>query len=414
MANERKYKHMKLIVIAWRNLWRNKRRTIITVSSIFFGVILTSLMGSMQEGSYSSMVTNIVNFYSGYIQVHQKDYWEDKTINNTFEEDEQLSILLKSEYKVTNVIPRLESFALASSGELTKGVMVMGIDPVKEDKLTGIGSKIIEGDYLKSNQDGVLLGFELAKHLKLSVNDTLVLFSQGFHGITAAGKYPVKGLFKQSNPKLNRQLVYLPLKKAQELYGAENRLSALVVMVKDNDDMHDLLPELKSKVNEDYKVMSWEEMYPTILQQIESDRSSALVMKGILYMVIMFGIFGTVMMMISERKREFGVMMAVGMLRYKLAFMVFVETLFIGILGVCAGYLGSMPVVGYFFTHPVPITGNAAEWMSDLGFEPFMFFAWEPTVFINQAFVVLIITVFISVFPFLRIMKLNEMEALKG
>lgn len=405
---------MRLLILAWRNLWRNKRRTFITIASIFFGVILSSLMSSMQEGSYGNMVKNVVNFYSGYIQIHQKDYWEDKNINHCFENDSSLIAWVKSFNEISNVIPRLESFALVSSGKNTKGAMVMGIDPEKEDQLTSIGEKVIEGDYLHKGDQGVVIGYELAAKLQLSPGDTLVLLGQGYHGVTAAGKYPVRGLFKQSNPNLNRQLIYLDINKAQELYSVDNMLTSLVLMVNDNQTMNRILPLLKKELDSSYRVMSWEEMFPTILQQIESDRSSALVMKAILYVVIMFGIFGTVMMMISERKKEFGIMMAVGMQKYKLAITVFIETLWIGILGVLFGFVGSMPVVGYFFYHPIPLTGKGAEWMADLGFEPFMFFAWEPSVFFNQMLAILIITIFISVFPFIRIIGLTEMNALKG
>ncbi len=405
---------MRLFILSWRNLWRNKRRTFITVSSIFFGVILTSLMGSMQEGSYNNMIKNIVNFYSGYIQIHQVDYWENKSINNTFSENENLNRFIDSVEDITLVIPRLESFALASNGEDSKGAMIMGIDPQKENELTSIGTKIIQGNYLKNNDNGVLVGFELATKLKIEPGDTLVLLSQGFHGVTAAGKYPVRGLFKLSNPKLNRQLIYLNLNTAQELFSAKDRLSSIVLMVENNDTMKKILPRLKQGVGKAYSVMSWEEMFPTLLQQIESDRSSGMVMKAILYIVIMFGIFGTVMMMISERKREFGVMMAVGMQKYKLALTVFIETLFMGLLGVTAGFIGCMPIVGYFYNHPVPLTGNGAQWMADLGFEPYMFFAWEPEVFLKQMIGIFLITVFISIFPFIRIVRLNEMNALKG
>ncbi len=405
---------MKLIVIAWRNLWRNKRRTLITVSSVFFGVILCSLMGSMQEGSYNNMIENVVNFYSGYIQIHQEDYWEDKNINNSFAANDSLENSILNFNQVDYIIPRLESFALVSSGELTKGAMIMGVDPEKENRLTSIGNKIIEGNYLKKGDDGVLLGYKLAEKLNIHVGDTAVFLGQGYHGITATGKYPVRGLFKSSNPDLNRRLVYFEINNAQKFYGAINMLTSYVLMVKDNKVSRELLPMLKDQIKSPYKVKSWEEMFPVLLQQIESDKSSALVMKAILYIVIMFGIFGTVMMMISERKREFGVMMAVGMQKYKLAIAVLVETLFMGLLGVVMGFLGSMPVVGYFYFHPIPLTGKVAEWMSDLGFEPYIFFAWDAHVFVNQMIVVFFITIVISVFPFVRILKMSGINALKG
>ncbi|MCW3805838.1 ABC transporter permease [Plebeiibacterium marinum] len=405
---------MRLFVIAWRNLWRNKKRTLITVSSVFFGVILCSLMGSMQEGSYNSMISNLVNFYSGYIQLHNEDYWEDKSINNSFFESDSLVNKVMAVDGIDYIIPRLESFALLSGGEHTKGAMVMGVHLEKENALTSIAGKIIEGAFLSGDDEGVLIGFRLAEKLQVGVGDTVVLFGQGYHGITAAGKYPVRGLFKLPNPNLNRRLVYMELKKAQEFYGAERLLTSYVMVVKDNKIMKRVLPVLKNNISKPYKIRSWVEMFPNMIQQIESDRSSALVMKGVLYIVIMFGILGTVMMMVTERRREFGVMMAVGMLKYKLAITVFYETLFMGMLGVVSGLLGSLPVVGYFYHNPIPLTGKVAEWMADLGFEPYMFFSWEAGVFINQMVAVFLITIIVSVFPFVRIMKMSGVNALKG
>ena len=405
---------MRLFVIAWRNLWRNKKRTLITVSSVFFGVILCSLMGSMQEGSYNSMISNVVNFYSGYIQLHNEDYWEDKSINNSFFESDSLVNKVMAVDGIDYIIPRLESFALLSGGEHTKGAMVMGVHPEKENALTSIAGKIIEGAFLSGDDEGVLIGFRLAEKLQVGVGDTVVLFGQGYHGITAAGKYPVRGLFKLPNPNLNRRLVYMELKKSQEFYGAERLLTSYVMVVKDNKIMKRVLPVLKNNISKPYEIRSWEEMFPNMIQQIESDRSSALVMKGVLYIVIMFGILGTVMMMVTERRREFGVMMAVGMLKYKLAITVFYETLFMGMLGVVSGLLGSLPVVEYFYHNPIPLTGKVAEWMADLGFEPYMFFSWEAGVFINQMVAVFLITIIVSVFPFVRIMKMSGINALKG
>ncbi len=403
----------KLFMISYRNLWRNKRRTIITVSSIFFGVILTALMGSMQEGSYQKMVENIVNYYSGYIQVFDCQYWEDKTIDNSFELTSKIENKLNDYPEIQGAVPRLESFALASSGELTKGVMVAGINPQKEQQFFKLNERIVFGDFFKKSKNGALIGVELAERLQLSEEDSIVLFGQGYHGITAAGKYKVIGLFKHANPLFNRQLVYLDLKSAQDLYGAENHLTSLVLMLDNNNKMLKVLPDLKLTMDSIYEVKSWEEMYPNVLQQIESDRSSALVMKAILYMVIMFGILGTVMMMISERKREFGVMMAIGMTKGKIALMIVIEVFFIALFGVITGLIGSMPVVGFFVHHPIPLTGNGAEWMSDLGFEPYMFFAWDMSVFLYQALAVLGITLLILIVPLFRILRLTEMKALK-
>ena len=154
---------------AWRNLWRNKRRTLITVASVFFGVLLSTLMSSMQEGSYSSMIDNIVKFYSGYIQIQNEDYWENKTINNLMEPTMELHELAASVPEVIHITTRLESFALASSETLTRGSMVIGIDPQKENEITELEKWVVEGSYFRPNDEGVLTGADLAGYLKIGV-----------------------------------------------------------------------------------------------------------------------------------------------------------------------------------------------------------------------------------------------------
>ncbi|MBI9063398.1 MAG: ABC transporter permease [Marinilabiliaceae bacterium] len=404
---------MNIFKLAWRNLWRNKRRTFITAASIFLGVILSSIMGSTQEGSYSKMIDNVVKFYSGFIQIQEKTYWENKSINNTFQVTPELEATLSSIPELSLSAPRLEDFALASYGKYTKGALIVGIDPEKETAITSIADKIVAGRYLSPNDDGIILGAELAKSMNIGIGDTLVLLGQGYHGISAAGKFPIRGLIKHFNPEYNRRIVYMELSNCQYFYTAEGQLSSLVLMVDDNKTMKKVLPQLKSSINSPYSAMSWEEMFPPLVQQIESDRTTALLMKAILYIVIGFGIFGTIMMMMAERKHEFGVMVAIGMQKWRLALTVVIETIFIGIVGAVAGLIGSFPVVGYFFYNPIPITGKGGAWMQDLGFEPYMFFAWAPDVFINQMLAVFVMTVIIALFPLYKLIRFEEIKALK-
>ena len=404
---------MNLFKLSWRNLWRNKKRTLITVMSVFFGVILSALMSSMQEGSYNSMIETVVKFYSGYLQIHQKDYWENRTINNTYEPSKAFIDSLMLYPEITQVIPRLEDFALASGKSNSKGALIIGIDPVLEDQLTNVSKKIIKGEYLKSHDDGIMVGSDLASKLGVDVGDTVVLLGQGYHGISAAGKYPVRSLFKHASPELNRQLIYMPIDLCRYFYSAPGLVTSLVIMTKDNDDMKKVLVKLNKDLPNDLKAMSWEEMFPNMIQQIESDRSSGMVMKMILYIVIGFGIFGTILMMMTERKHEFGVMVACGMPRVRLAIVLFIETILIGLIGVITGLLGSLPVVGYMHAHPYPLGGAAGEWMLELGFEPYMFFSWQGSVFYNQVIIVFILTSLIALVPFFKTLRFKELNALR-
>ncbi len=398
---------------AWRNLWRNKRRTLITSASIFFGVILSTIMSSMQEGSYAMYIRTIVNFYSGYIQIHSKGYWKDKVINNSLEYSSAKSELTKIK-GITAIAPRLENYALASSDEITKGVMVIGIVPADEDGITNLSKRIVKGKYLVNGDNGVVLGSSLAKYLKLDVNDTLVLLSQGYHGIGAAGKYPVEGIIKQPSPELDRTVVYMSLTNCQELFSAPDRLTSIVIMVKNNNEMQTVKTDLISKMGSDFEVMDWKEINSILMKQIDSDRASGMIIKGILYMIIAFGIFGTVLMMMMERRKEFGVIIAIGMQKYKLSYVLILETILLGLVGVIAGIVVSIPVTWYFTLHPIPFTGQAAETMLQMGFEPIMSFSMTPSVFYNQGITILIFTLIIGLYPLLNIARLKIINALRS
>ena len=386
----------------------------ITVASIFFGVLLSAYMTSMQEGSYDKMVEIVVKFYSGYMQVHHEDYWENKSINNSFDYDQSLIDQLKANPEVDFVIPRLESFGLASAGELTRGAAIFGIVPDIETQLTGIADKIVSGKYLQSNDDGVVIGDGLAKYLKLKLNDTLVIITQGYHGASSAGKFPVRGIIKHVSPELNKSIIYMELKTCQNFLGADNKLTSLVVNVADNDAMKRTLKKLKSEIKLPFSVMGWEEMQPEVVQQIESDRAGGIIMKAILYIVIAFGIFGTIMMMMAERRREFGVMISIGMQKWKLSVMLFIETLLIGLLGILSGIMVTLPLLLIQAKNPIPLTGETARLMEDFGFEPYMFFSTAPEVFSQQAISVFILTLLIGIYPVVASMKINANRALHG
>ena len=348
------------------------------------------------------------------MQVHHEDYWENKSINSSFDYDQALIDQLKKHPEIDFVIPRLESFGLASAGELTRGSAIFGIVPDVETQLTGIADKIVSGKYLQPTDDGVVIGDGLAKYLKLGLSDTLVIITQGYHGVSAAGKFPIRGIIKHVSPELNKSIIYMELRTCQNFLGAENKLTSLVVNVADNEVMKRMLKTLKNEIQSPWSVMSWEEMQPEVVQQIESDRAGGVIMKAILYVVIAFGIFGTIMMMIAERRREFGVMISIGMQKRKLSVILFFETIFIGVLGILSGLAVSLPLLLFQSKNPIPLTGETAKLMEDFGFEPFMFFSVAPEVFWQQAISVFVLTMLIGIYPVVAARRIKEIKALHG
>lgn len=398
--------------IAWRNLWRNKRRTLITAASIFFGVLLSTFMTSMQEGTYSRMIDNVVGFYSGYIQIHHLEYWDNKSIDYSFAPTDSLTEVLDENPAVTSYVPRLESFSLMSYENNTKGAAVIGIDPEKEDQMTNISNWIEKGSYLKSGDKGILLAVNLAKTLGVDVNDTLVLISQGYHGVSAAALFPVRGILKFPSPAMNNLGGYIDIKEAQDFFSVPGKLTSLVIMIDDYAKVNQTKHQLVNELGGQYEIMAWDEMDPVTKNMIDADRSGAYISKGILYALVGFGIFGTVIMMMAERRKEMGIMIAIGMQKSRLSKILFYETILIGLVGVLAGFVISFPLILYLRYHPIPLSGEAAKAYEQFGFEAAMHFSAQWFVFARQVLVIFIITMVVYLYPLVKTYKLKLTKAI--
>ncbi len=400
--------------ISWRNLWRNKRRTIITASSIVIAVILAIVTRSMQEGSYKNMISNSVKLTTGHIQIHKKGYWEKKSIEKTFQNNKELTEKLEK-FHPKFLIPRLASFALCSAGKHTKGVFVNGIVPSIETKVSNINKKIIKGKFIADNGNGILVGDKLASFLSVSVGDSVVLLGQGYHGVTAAGLFPVVGIFHLPSKEINSSMIYLPLKAAQNLYDVGKGLTSYSMIFSDNnsDNLSEKAEKIKAAVGGKYEVMTWMQMSPEIVQVIETDRSGGIFMLGIIYVIIGFGIFGTLLMMTLERRKEFAIMIAVGLRRGRLRLILIWETIYLSIVGALSGIILSLPIVYYFNVNPIKLSGETAKMMEDFGADPFMPFALRSDIFLHQALVVLILALAAAVYPIVKVNKLNILKAMR-
>lgn len=401
-------------VLAWRNIWRNKRRSLITILSITFAVLLACVMRSMQLGSYDRMIENSVRFYTGYIQIHKSGYWADKVIDNSFEYNPAKLEEVNQIKGVQTYVPRLESFALSSYKNQTKGGLVMGVDPEREDDLTRVKNELVDGDYLNSTDDGILLSQGLAKYLKATVGDTIVLLGQGYHGANAAGLFPVRGIIKFAMPQQNNQLIYMTLAKAQWFYAADGLITSAALVIDDADAASRITRQIRRIFDgEAYEVMDWKELVPDLVQSIELDSISGKVMLWILYLVIGFGMFGTYLMMTAERQYEFGVMIAVGMRRLRLQTIVFLEIAMMTAIGVVVGILLSLPALTYFHFNPIYFGEEAAKAIENFGVEAVYAFSLDPVIFTNQAYAIFIMAIVLAGYPIWSIHKMKPVESMR-
>ncbi|MDD3557177.1 MAG: FtsX-like permease family protein [Melioribacteraceae bacterium] len=360
------------------------------------------------------MIENSVKLSTGHIQIHKNGYWNDKSINNTFANDESIMKKINSIEEVTTTVPRLESFALASSGNFTKGTLVIGINPSLENKLNELADKIISGEYLSENDGSAVVAEKLAEYLHVTVGDTIILLGQGYHGITAAGAYHIKGILKMPVPEMNKQLVYLSLPETQYLYATGDMVTSYSIILSSNDYLDDSIEKLKSFLDEkEYEVMPWQTMNREMVQAIEGDNAGGIIMLAILYLIIGFGIFGTVMMMTIERKKEFAVLVAIGMQRSKLAWIVFLESLIISSISVIIGIILSIPLLYYLHLNPIPLSGDLAKTLEQFGVEAILPFSIDSYFFFEQAAIVFVLSVLAALYPIFVINKFTVIKSLR-
>jgi ABC-type lipoprotein release transport system permease subunit len=472
---------MNLLKIAWRNLWRTKRRTSITAASILFAVFFAVVMRSIELGSYNHMIKSAIESFAGFLQVQHPDYQDDPSLENTFDCPDSLLQAFEKIEGIKAVVPRVETFALASTGEQTKGILVIGIDPEKEHSLSNPEHRLVRyrltkesaeklktsptipekvklkladflnssysntstiaadfdldeqkdkavideiafasifpGQYLAENDSGVLVSDRLSKYLKLTVGDTLILIGQGYQGATAAGLFPVRGIIKLVHPELDNKLVYMPIKTAQQFANLENRVTTIAINLTDNSD--EMMQQMQLRLagitdSKQMVVRNWKEFDKVLVQQIDSDNQTGKIFLGFLYLIIFFGIFGTILMMIHERYREFGVLVSIGMKKTRLAAIIIIEMVFMGLIGVVAGLLLSSPIVYFMNKYPIRLTGDMAQTMIDMGFDPIMPTAWFDTYMIWQGLIVALMVVLACIFPLRKVYKLKEIEALRA
>jgi ABC-type lipoprotein release transport system permease subunit len=388
-----------LYTLAWRNIWRNRNRSIITIASIASAVLLSVVTASLQKGVFDNLIRNVVSLYTGHIQIHEKGYWEEQILDNSFDLNDTLINQLENIEGIIAAAPRIEAFSLVSGGKKTKGALVIGVSPEKENELTHLKNKLVEGHYISENEEAVLVAEGLAEKLFMGVGDTIVLLAQG--------------LLHFASPELNRQVLYLNIPTAQRWLDAPQRATTIAITIKDDDELNKMTELLKDKLPPEYEVITWEEMMPEIVQHIKSDTAGNYIFLGVLYLIISFGIFSTLLMMLAERQREFGMLVALGMRKRKIALMLFSESLLLTFFGSLAGIATSLPITWWLTENPIKFSGELGEIYEKFGFEAVLPATMHPPIFINQTIVVLSIGVILAFYPAWKALKLDPVEAMR-
>ena len=278
-----------------------------------------------------------------------------------------------------------------------------------------LDSHLIAGKIPEPGSDGVLIGSRYADFFSFEVGDSLILIGQGYHGISATGLFPITGIVQMPNPMLDNGLVLIDLPAGQWFYGTENMVTSYVVGLDNSYEQEKVLGSILQDLDTKYEAMGWREMLPDLVQMIEADEGGGIIMILILYLIISFGMFGTVLMMTQERRHEFGILIAVGMKRLRLMSVVVTESIMISLLGVLMGLVAAFPLVFYFFHNPIDLSGGEmGDAYEEYGFEPLMPASLDPSIPLNNGLLVLAIAVLISLYPIIKVGTMRVVDAMKS
>lgn len=402
--------------IAWRNIYRNRKRSLITITSIFAALFLIILMRALQFGFYDNIIKTVVESYAGYVEVHADGYWDNQSLDNSMEVDQKLINDINSVEGVENIVQRLQTFSLISMGEKTKGGVINGVDISDEQKITDWNKKMVSGSF-DLGENEIIVGKGIAEYFDIRENDTLILYGQGYRGMMAAGKYPVKGVIDLKNPDLNKLGIFMTIESARNYVSSEEISTHIIIDKEQYYDEEKIVKDLSQILSKDYEIMTWKETLPEIEQTITADSAGGLIMAFILYIIVVFGMFGTVLMMTEERKYEFGVLISIGMSRIRLFGIILIETIILSMMGVLLAIILTYPISYYFNLNPIDMAAlmgeGADQMMEDLGFSPLapMSISWD--IPLSHALVIFIFSLLISIYPAIKILNLNPVKSMK-
>ncbi|MCP5076583.1 MAG: ABC transporter permease [Psychromonas sp.] len=408
-----------LLKLAWRNLWRQKRRTLLTASALALALLLSLLMRSFQEGGYNANIESVARLSTGLIQLQHPEFKDSQSIDDLLPATAEFIQFTKNQHHIETVLPRIESFALAASENKSKGILLFGIDADAENNYSSLADKIVEGRYLTDTtsqleHNPVIIAEGVAQKLNLKLGDELVLYGQGYRGQTAAGLFTIQGILHFPMPALNNRMVYMNLKDAQQFYSTGDLVTSWVLHSDKFENIPFIVETLKKHYTKQVNVRGWADLNPESAQQITVDRVSGIFIMYLLYAIVGFGLFATLLMMTLERQREFAVMLATGLLRCRLLHLIIIESLLIGVLGIAIGLAFALPVLLWFLFNPITLTGETATMMLEMGYDPILPVLFSTQLFIDQIMIVLSLLAVCLIYPLWRLYRLDLVSALKG
>ena len=402
---------MIIIKMAFRNIFRQRRRSILTALMMTGGFALFSFSVGMSEGMYGNIIDMFTRDHTGHVQIHAAGYLDRPSLYKTINTLDRLAQDIRSVDHVVGLTARVYGPALAFAGKKTNGTQVIGIDPQREPQTTRIKPKIAQGNFFSDSKNGqIILGAGLAEVLKVDLGEEVALISQAADGSVANEMFTITGIMGKDSNAFDRMNCYLPLSAAQQFLSLGDRVHEIVVLLDDQHYARQAAAAITRVINDPELVAApWQEVEKAFYRAMQVDLKGNYITQFIIMLIVAIGVLNTVLMSILERTREFGVIRAMGTRPAAVFSLIVMETSFLCLMALALGAFFSLGLIYYFSMHgiklPTAFTYGGMTWdtmTARLSAKAF----WQP------ALVTFLTAVMVSLFPALRAARIKPTAAM--
>lgn len=405
---------MKLVLaVAWRNLWRNPRRTGLSAGAIAFAITLLVFSMSLQAGSYSTMIDSATGMLTGHVQVQARGYLDEPRMRDTIGNARAVRAKVARVRGVTGTAMRATAFALVAVGERAFSAEVLGVEPARERAITTLPELVRQGRYLDDDATGeAVIGAALARNIGATVGSEIVILGTALHGGVAALSPKVVGILETGQTEIDRSLIHIPLRDFSDAFDLEDQVNVIVVSTQDVAHSTEVAADIARALEDDaLVVVPWSKLVPGLEQAIELDRASGYFFYGLLAGMVVFSIVNTFIMTVFERTREFGTLMSVGSRPGFIVALLQLEALLLAVLGAGIGILLGSLLTLYFAKAGIAMGDIGAETARQLHLPERL----HPSLSFNAVWLapafMLIATQLAALAPALRVRRLSPVEA---
>lgn len=401
-----------LIKIAGRNLWRNKKRSVIIISAVSIGLWAGTFLTAFYNGMIEQRINTAIGKEVSHLQLHHPKFRSDYDIQYDLPDSQKMLQTIESDSLVKIAAGRVMLKGMIASAAGSSGITINGVQAEKENSLTKLPSKIIEGNYFNADKSNeIIISEKIRKKLKLQLNKKAILTFQDKEGNLAAEAFRIIAIYKTINAPYDESNVFVKNTAVDSLAGIPNDFNEIAVLLKSNATLDESLAKLQQKFP-NTEIKSWKEITPELGLTVSVADQMTLIFMGIILAALAFGIVNTMMMAVLERTREIGMLLALGMNKFKIFVMILLETFFLILAGCPVGIILALLTVAITNQTGIDLS-SYTETYSSFGYDPIIY----PSITLNQLKTVLllvVLTAFVSaLFPAKRALQMNPAESLK-